>query len=259
MPRSDAYPCDDNFSDDPCEDETLRKTNSMTTPKHPILRSAMILSAFAALSITGSTNAQDGSLFLQSSQSEQGLTLENSSFVYRQLPPEARPRVLQKHDIITVLVDFRSRFLSEGDAQSRKTSLLTGILADWIKIDSGSLKPATQSDGDPTVSGSLISQYRAQSDVELRDSLTFRMAAEIVDIRPNGNLVIEGHLNIRNNEEHWQISITGVVRREAIQADRTVSSDAITQLSIDKKEIGQVREGYARGWLGRYYDRFKPF
>ena len=111
----------------------------------------------------------------------------------------------------------------------------------------------------PTINGNLNSQFRAQSDVELNDSLTFRIAAEIVDIRPNGNLVIEGHLTIQNNEERWKISLTGEVRREAIQADRTVSSDSIIHLNIKKGEVGQVRDGYARGWLSRFYDQYKPF
>ena len=203
--------------------------------------------------------AQDGSLFLRPAQGPQRLTLKNSSFIYRELPPEARPRELQEHDIITVIVDFRSRFLSEGDAESRKTGSLTAVLADWIKLDSGALQPAPQASGDPTVSGTLNSQYRAEADVELRDSLSFRMAAKIVDIQPNGNLVIEGHQKINNNEEHWLISFSGVVRREAIQADRTVSSDSIYGFNVDKKELGQVRDGYARGWLAKWYDRFKPF
>ena len=219
----------------------------------------MTIAVFATFPMSFPALAQDGSLFLQPAQPSQSLTLENSSFLFRKLPPEARPRELQKHDIITVLVDFSSRFLSEGDAESRKTASLTAVLADWVKIDGGSLKPAPQADGDPTVSGSLNSQYRAESDVELRDSLSFRMAAKIVDIRPNGNLVIEGHQTIRNNEERWRISLTGVVRREAIQADRTVSSDAIYDFDVDKEELGQVRDGYSRGWLGRWYDRFKPF
>jgi len=204
-------------------------------------------------------SAQDGSLFLRPVQAEHGLTLENSSFLYQELPPEARPRQLQKHDIITVLVDFRSRFLSEGDAENRKTSNLTAVLSDWLKLESGDLKPAPQNDGDLSVSGSVNSQYRTESDIELRDSLSFRMAAKIVDIRPNGNLVIEGHQTIRNNEERWRISLTGIVRREAIQADRTVSSDAIYDFDVDKQEIGQVRDGYERGWFTKWYDRFKPF
>ncbi len=210
-------------------------------------------------SATGYVNAQDGSLFLVPDQSARGLTLENSSYMFQKLPPEAMPRQLQLHDIITVVVDVRSRFLSEGDAQNRKTQSLTAVLADWLKLENGHLKPAPQSDGDPTVSGTLNSQYRAQSDVELLDSLSFRMAAEIVDIQPNGNLVIEGHQTINNNEEQWRISLSGVVRREAIQADRTVSSDAIYDFRVDKEEMGQVRDGYARGWFARWYDRYKPF
>jgi flagellar L-ring protein precursor FlgH len=204
-------------------------------------------------------NAQDGSLFLQPVQTPRGLTLENSSFMYTQLPPESIPRQLQKHDIITIMVDFRSRFLSEGNGQARKTQNLTAVLANWVRLENGSLKPALQRDGDPAVAGTLNSQNRSQSDLELLDSLSFRMAAEIVDIQPNGNLVIEGHQTIRNNEEQWRISLTGVVRRESIQADRTVSSDAIFDFKCDKEEMGQVRDGYARGWLGRWYDRYKPF
>ncbi|TWU25550.1 flagellar basal body L-ring protein FlgH [Bythopirellula polymerisocia] len=217
---------------------------------------------FALLAIDTSADwasAQDGSLYLQPSQGRDGLTLEDSSFMYQELPPESLPRKLQLHSIITVLVDVRSRFLSEGDAQNRKTQSLTAVLADWIRLENGSLKPAPQNDGDPRVAGTLNSQYRVQSDVELLDSLAFRMAVEIVDIQPNGNLVIEGHQTINNNEEQWRISLSGVVRREAIQADNTVSSDAIYDLSIDKEEMGQVRDAYARGWFSKWYDRYKPF
>lgn len=213
-----------------------------------------------SLLAVGAASAQDGSLFNQAlTANNNGMTLESCSYIFRTLPPEARPRELEVNDIVTVLVDFRSRFLSEGDAESRKTASLAAVLADWIKLDDGSLKPATQADGDPTITANLNSQFRAQSDVELSDSLTFSIAARIVDIRPNGNLVIEAHQTIRNNEERWRISLTGVVRREAIQADRTVSSDAIYDLQVDKDELGQVRDGYARGWLGKFYDRYKPF
>jgi len=225
----------------------------MRNTLHPAI--SILLLAVA----TQLVNAQDASLFHQPVNSSHGMTLENSSFLFQQLPPESRPRELQKHDIITVVVDFRSRFLSQGDAENRKVSSLTAVLADWVKLDRGNLRPATQSEGSPRIAGSLNSQYRTESDVELRDFLSFRMAVTIVDIRPNGNLVVEGHQTIRNNDEHWRISLSGIVRREAIQPDRTVSSDSIYEFSVDKEEVGQVRDGYARGWLGKWYDRYKPF
>jgi hypothetical protein len=30
-------------------------------------------------------------------------------------------------------------------------------------------------------------------------------------------------------------------------------------LNIDKEEVGAVRDGYARGWFAKWYDKYKPF
>ena len=187
------------------------------------------------------------------------LTLESSSFMYRKLPPEAEYRELQINDIVTVLVDYRSSMISEGDAESRKTASLNAVLSDWLKFDGKDLFPAPQSRGDPRVSGSLNSQYRAESEMELRDSLTFRIAAAVVDIRPNGNLVIEARREIQINEEMWMQSLTGVVRRQSIGPDRTVRSDEVAELRIKKSERGFVNDSYSRGWFARWYDKWKPF
>ncbi|MEQ8837521.1 MAG: flagellar basal body L-ring protein FlgH [Lacipirellulaceae bacterium] len=220
-----------------------------------------ILSCLALLLslLSNSAVAQDASLLQRPVVGAEALTQQNSSFIYKELPPAARPRELQKNDIITVIVDYRTRMLSEGDAENRKTASLLAVLTDWIRFDGKSIQRAPQANGDPSIGGTLNSQYRAESDVELRDTLTFRIGAKIVDIRPNGNLVIEAHWNIRNNEEHWRISLSGVVRRESIQPDRTVTSDSIAELDVVKKEMGQVRDGYSRGWAQKWYDRFKPF
>lgn len=188
-----------------------------------------------------------------------GLSLENSAFMYQPLSPEAESRQLRKEDIITVLVDYRSTMQSEGEAQSRKTSNYNAVLSDWLGFDGKSIFAAPQSRGDPRVSGAINSQTRAEGEIELRDALTFRIAAKIVDIRPNGNLVIEAHRDIHVNDEVWRTSLTGIVRRQAIQPDRTVRSDSIADLKIHKKEIGQVRNAYAPGWFSFWWGKAKPF
>jgi flagellar L-ring protein precursor FlgH len=166
---------------------------------------------------------------------------------------------LQLHDIVTVLVDYRASTLSEGDAESRRVTNLNAVLADWLGFDGQDLFPAPQSRGDLRINGQLNSQYRTQSELELRDSLTFRIAAEIVDIRPNGNLVIQADRKITINEDLWQQSLTGEVDRQSIGPDRTVRSDYVANLRIEKKELGFVRDGYARGWFTQWYDKWKPF
>ncbi len=230
-------------------------------------RRAICRSVGIALSITsllggaGESLAQDSSLLANPPVVTQGptTTLENSSFIFRKLPPEAEQRELKLYDIITVLVDEKSSMLSEGDANTKRTMNLNAVLSDWLHFNGKNLIPSPQSNGDQRVNGSLQSQYKAQSDMELKDSLSFKMAAKIVDIQPNGNLVIEGHREVIINDIKWQLSLTGIVRRQSIGPDRIVRSESIDDLQIDKRAGGFVNDGVKRGWFTEWYDKWKPF
>jgi flagellar L-ring protein precursor FlgH len=236
--------------------------------KHAIVKAAppagFALALACVAGTAGTVVGQDGSLLyvppaLQQQTQNRGLDLANSSFIYRKLPPEQEMRELKINDIITVLVDYRSSMLSEGDAENRKTNNINAFLNNWVKFDGKNLTPDPQPNGPLSVSGNLQSQFRVESDMELRDQMTFRIAAHIVDIQPNGNLVLEAHRTIVNNEEKWLQSLTGIVRRTAIGPDRTVRSDEIADLRIEKREMGFIRDSYKRGWLQLWYDKWKAF
>lgn len=225
-----------------------------------ISRTVLTLALLAAAA--RGAGAQEGGLMFRDAPSREGgpaLTLENSSFLYEPLPPDAVSRELKEHDIITVLVDYRSTMFSEGEAESRKTATLNAVLAEWIGFDGKSVFRGPQSRGDPAIQGTLNSQYRAEGDLELRDSLTFRIAAEVTQIYPNGNLGIEAHRTIVINDEEWRQALTGIVARQSIGPDRTVRSDAISSLRIQKEDLGQVRNSYAPGWFGWWWSKGRAF
>ncbi len=209
----------------------------------------------------GAARGQEGSLMLAPPDNATPIrnTLQNSSLLYQPLPPEAQARELERESIITVIVDYRTSMLSEGETQTRKTANINAVLSEWLKFDGKSLTGLDSSRPDPRIAGQLNSQYRAQSDLEVRDSLTLRIAAKVVDIYPNGNLVIEAHRTIRINDEVWEQSLSGVVARQFINPDATVMSDKVADLKIYKRELGQVRNGYAPGWLAWWYGKYKPF
>jgi len=227
------------------------------------LRIVLVMSGLmhGALSVDV-VKAQDASLLLVqplSSKQRAGLQLDNTSFMYRKLPPESEQRELQLNDIITVLVDYRSALQSDGDANSKKTASFNAVLSDWLKFDGKNILPAPQNNGDPRVSGALTSQFKTQADVKQKDALTFKIATSVVDIRPNGNLVIEGRSEVQSDDEVWEQSLTGVLRRQSIGPDRTVRSDDIAERRIRIRKKGFVHDGTNRGWLVKWYDEVKPF
>ena len=184
--------------------------------------------------------------------------LPQASWTYTQV---RQPEPLRKHDIIYVAVNETATTASEGEVQRRKNALFNAVLSDWIIFKPFRwIKPSPQSDGDPRVAGTLNHTVRAENEIETREQVIIpRIAARIVEIRPNGNAVIEAYRVIRINNETWEVNLSGECRTEDITPDRTIESGRLFNLRLTKRERGHVRDSYRRGWLTRIYDEFNPF
>jgi len=185
------------------------------------------------------------------------LTLPETSLTYERAS-ERRP--LELNDIITVVVDEQSIVISEGEMDRKKKAHGDLILKDWVILGGlARVFPDPQSRGDPHIRGEVDNKYRSESELETRDSMKFRIACRVVDVRPNGNLVLEGRRSIRNNHDTWEYFLLGEIRPGDVLPNNTVLSENVAELSIHKREAGHVRDGYRRGWLLRALDKYQPF
>ena len=184
------------------------------------------------------------------------VSLNEASWAYQPAPPV---RTYQRNDVITIRVDEIARMQAEGNSFNRKRTLAELILTDWIRLKDFRLRPDPQRNGDPAVAAESNNNFRAQALLESRESLTFNIAATVVDIRPNGNLVLEARKAIRVNDNLWETSLSGMCRAEDIAPDNVVLSKDLIDLEIRKEDRGHLRDAYSRGWLQRFVDRFGPF
>ena len=225
--------------------------------KHTPARTAC-LSGIVALLLTvmaADASAQSGSLYARPA-SQRPWNAKQLSFIYQEFEP---PKEYKLHDIVVVLVDENTRVLSEGEINRKKKADGSMTLSDWIGLDGWAIRPDPQSTGDPTISGKMENKYKAEGELETRESLKLTVSCTVVDIRPNGLLVLEGHKSIRVNSEQWEVSLGGTVRAEDILPNNTVLSETVASLRLDKREAGNVRDGYRRGWFQKWLDRYQPF
>ena len=186
-------------------------------------------------------------------------TLEDVSPYYIR-PSRPKKVGVMKNDIITVIVKEQSSIVAESETERRKSGAYDAVIESWVNLVSGlSLKSTPQSGGDPQVTGNFSKQHKAESDLDIRDRVDFRIAALVVDIRPNGNIILEAHRTVMVNNEQWDASLTGIIRPEDVLPDNTVLSEDIAALSIQRMQKGQVRDGIRRGWLTRIIDKVSPF
>lgn len=180
-----------------------------------------------------------------------------SSWYETPLPP---PKEVMKGDLIKIRVDLGSRMTSDGEIQRRKNTQWDALLNDWVILNGlRNVKPDPQADGDQRIRGTHNQLYRATGELETSESVKFNITATVADILPNGNVVLEAHWKIANNNEQWIRSLSGIVSRENIGPGNLVLGEDIADLHIGKREDGHVRDSYRRGWVTRLLDTFSPF
>jgi flagellar L-ring protein precursor FlgH len=222
---------------------------------HPI----RLLAIIALLAFAGQATAQSSSIFERDlpAHGKAPIMLDGGSWTY--VPPQL-PRRIMINDRVTIRVDELASMTQEGEVDRRKTAQYNAVLKDWVHlIGLKALKPDAQNDGDQTINGQLQQIYRAEGDVEARESLVLNIACTVADIRPNGDLVIEGHKQIQINDNVWEVSLAGICRHQDVGPDNVVLSRNIVNMKLDKRERGHVRDAYKRGWLVRWLDEFDPF
>jgi flagellar L-ring protein precursor FlgH len=201
-------------------------------------------------------NQQSAEMAPNSWMGSQDVGLTGASWTYAPPPPMRNYRL---QDIITIRVDELARARADGTSQVRKNTLYDAVLMDWIAFRNGDLGTDSQATGDPRINGQTNQLYRANSTLDTRETMAFNVAARIVDIQPNGNLVLEARKTIWLNDNRWETALSGICRAQDIGVDNVVLSRDLLDLQIRKNEEGQLRDGYKRGWLTRWIDEFNPF
>ena len=169
----------------------------------------------------------------------------------------------RKHDIVTIVVSEQSQSSTTGSGESKKTQDFDTQIQQFLKLGSTSAGvPAVQAMTNPQtlpeVKFSYANNRQNDASQQRTDTTTYRIAATIVDIKPNGTLVLEATKQITNDKEVQIFRLTGVCKSESIKSDSVISTD-IAELTLVKNTTGEVRDGTKRGWLNSVIDKVNPF
>jgi flagellar L-ring protein FlgH len=173
--------------------------------------------------------------------------------------PEPEPRTVQKHDLVTIIVREQSEFSSEGSAEHRRQANLDARIEEMIRLNLAQVT-VEPGDIDPlAIRANGARQFRGEGSIDRSDSLIARIQAEVVDVKPNGTLVLQARKRIRTDDEIQTLILTGICRAEDITADNTLLSTQLFDLDLEKHHKGGVRNSTRRGALGRLLDFINPF
>ncbi len=163
------------------------------------------------------------------------------------------PRALSTGDILTVRIKIndRARFKNESDRKRTASRSLGGAVEyEWDGVGSsgsldGSINSSTASAGD--------GETKRSEDLELS------IAAVVIEVLGNGNLVIQGSQEVRVNAELRVLTIGGIVRPIDIGPQNTISYERIAEARISYGGRGRLTEVQQPPYGQQILDRVLPF
>ena len=123
-------------------------------------------------------------------------------------------------DILTIIVNETSSAIRSGASSNTKSASAStekgGGLLGFV----------------PDSSIGQQDNFSTKGSINNTNTAKARLTVKVVEVKPNGNLVVSGTQNIRQNGEEQRIVVSGQVRPADIQADNTVLSSNVADAKI---------------------------
>ena len=169
------------------------------------------------------------------------------------LMPAARE--WREEDLIQIVVIEKSRSKIDQKRELETEGVAKAEVGEFSNFSLGAFTfSPTTGDSLPGVEIGAEKEFEGEVRYQRQDEMTDRITARIVEVKPNGNLVLEARV-VRNwSGDRTEIRLTGSTRSDWITPDGTVTSNQLYDLAVDKVHTGAVERSTQRGFIAEALD-----
>ncbi len=110
-----------------------------------------------------------------------------------------------------------------------------------------------------SATGQTTASLAGKGDAAANNVFTGTITVTVIEVMPNGNLLVSGEKQVSIGAGTEYIRLSGVVNPYFINAANTINSAYVADARIEYKESGVISEAQVLGWLARFFLTFLPF
>ncbi len=161
-------------------------------------------------------------------------------------------------DILTVVIEIDDEAEIRNATQRQRSGseeMSVGALFGAPAL----IENAFDIDTSPAASIDSTSSSSGDGSVRRNEQITLRIAATVVEVLPNGHLVVAGNQEVRVNFELRDLQVAGVVRPEDISRRNEITYDKIAEARISYGGRGQITDVQQPRYGQQVADIILPF
>jgi flagellar L-ring protein precursor FlgH len=161
-------------------------------------------------------------------------------------------------DILTILIQENNGATRQNNTTTSKKASVNAAVASLLYSPSVS-GLLTKKGTLPAMNYTADTEFNGGGSINNAETITAQMAVRVVDVLPNGNMVIEGTLRTSFSGEKQDAVVRGTVRPDDIAANNTLLSYNIADATIQFLSKGTITDAQKKGWFTKFWDKLSPF
>ncbi|NCC49900.1 MAG: flagellar basal body L-ring protein FlgH [Spartobacteria bacterium] len=162
-------------------------------------------------------------------------------------------------DIITVLIVEEATSSKDSAKETDKKFNVSGSVSVSTPQIDGSTRATWTNMTIPSWNLDTSRKFGGSGKMSNEDKLQGTISARVVEVLPNGNMLIEGKRRVVVQKESVQFILTGIVRPLDVTRDNFVKSTAIADAAIQYVSDGSIAKNQQKGIVPTLWDWINPF
>jgi flagellar L-ring protein precursor FlgH len=155
-------------------------------------------------------------------------------------------------DTLTIVIEEKNT----ASKKSSGTAGRTGSVDLKVPIVAGF--PAKTFQG-ADIEATSANNFSGKGDAASNNIFQGNLAVTVIEVYPNGNLLVSGEKQVTINQGTEFIRFSGVVNPVHITSANVVSSTRVADARIEYRGNGYINEAQTMGWLSRVFNLVWPF
>jgi flagellar L-ring protein precursor FlgH len=161
-------------------------------------------------------------------------------------------------DILTIVVQETTTATKANTTKTAKNTSLDAAISSFLYSPAGS-SFLTKNGQMPAINMASKNTFDGGGSINNSERMNARIAVRVVEVLPNGSLVIEGRRQTKFSGETTDAVLRGVVRGEDVTSQNTVMSFNVADAAIQYLSKGVVTDSQRKGWFSKIWDKVSPF